>query len=431
MKKLLAIAVALMMLMASVAFAEPANVVVFDNINLLVSTEEQNTTVDLSGLSATVAMGLSNEVPTIQMNVANESEALLDAVVQFIEGRMLFALEGMSRPIAADMGPTGAQAQETLNSMYANLDAISDFKLPAFTGVAIPKVPVAGLADLLPMLGVEPQADGQATTFDIPSELVDGLLQLLVSSIPQEFASQLGGLDQVLANTSFAIKGRIADDGTTAELLLDVYPAQDGVTADSALGALYFASSENNDSLEVMLYQDGQSVTLGKIDLTSDPEAATLDFGIDLMGQVTLNVSLYPQDGAQVAAMALNVPGDTINASLTYGDEGEITYTDFAFEEMASAISASLHSEETPDGEGGKVGTVALNIAAYDQTINLTADMAETKADIEFSSIENPDEAYNANNLSEEDQQAMNEELNNALSGLMNYLNGVTTQVAA
>ena len=431
MKKMLVIALALMLLLASAALAETANVVTFSNVNVLVSSSEGNAAIDLSDLTARLAMGLANELPIIQLDVTGGGDALLGAQIQFIDGRMVLAIDGTSRPISADMGPTAGQAQETLTEMFGNLDQFANIKLPAFTGVDIPKIDLMSVADFLPMLGIQPTTEGQVTTFEIPAEMVSQLIQMIVSQIPAETASQLGGLDQILASAQFAIKGKLADDGTTAEMMLDLYMAQGGVTSDSPIGALYFASTQNADSLEIMLYQDGQSLTLGQIDLSSDPAAATLDLGFDLMGQITMNFSLYPQDGAQVAALAFKADTQELNASLTYGDEGEMEYADFAFEIPNEQVSASVHTEETPDGNGGKTGIMGVNVAAQGQTVNVTADLQEGKEDVQFKPITNAANAIDANNPSQADQEALNEELNSALAPLMNYLSNVSVQPAA
>ena len=440
MKKLLALVLALMLVMASAAFAETANVATFDNIALLISDANGNYTIDLSDLSATLAAGMPGETPTIQLDVANAGESLLGAVIQFVDGRMLVGIDGVSRPVAAAMNAEGAvnaaDAQEGLNTLFANLDAISDLKLPAFTGVTIPKFDLMAVAALL---GAQAETDAngaQSASFSLPYEMVQQLLSMVDSLVPAEAQAQAAPVLDLIhqmqaSNSGFALEGRVADDGATAELLVDVYLVDGGVTADTAVGGLYIASAENNASLDVLIYQDGQSITLGTIALTSDPAAATLDFSIDAMGELSLTVSLYPQDGAQVAAMALNVEGEVINASLTYGDKDENEFVEFALEIPGEDVSASVYVEEAPDGNGGKAGAMNVNVAAQGETINLTADVAETKADVDFRAIENIDNAYDVNGMSDADSAELDAELQNVLAGLMDYLENLSVQPAA
>lgn len=429
MKKLLALALALMLLMASAAFAETANTTTFSNIHIVTTTPAGTQEIDLSDLTATLAVGSPDGVPSIQLDVTGGGEALLGAEIQFIGGNMVLNIDGLSRPIAASMN--NAQAQEAIEGIFANLDSATNAKLPAFTGVDIPKLPLMSVLDMLPMLGIEPVNDGQTATFEIPAELISSILQMVLSQVPAETKAQLGGLDQLLANVQMAVVGKVSDDGNTAELLLDLVPVQDGLQSDVPFAGLYLVSSNNSDSLEILLYQDGSPVTLGKLDLTSDPAAATLDFALDLMGQVKLGFSLYPQDGAQVAAIALEGNGETMNASLTYGEEGDQEYALFAFEIPNQNTAASIDITEHPAADGSKEGAVDVKVTARDQTVNLTADLAEGKGDVAFRAIANASQAYDASRMTEADNQALGQELQNALGGLMNYLNNVIAQPAA
>ena len=103
MKKLLALVLVLMLMMASVAFAETANVTTFSNFKLLVSTPDGAQTMDLSDLVASVAMGMPEGVPTIQLDVASDTEALLGSEIQFIDGSMVLNVDGLSSDEAVDI----------------------------------------------------------------------------------------------------------------------------------------------------------------------------------------------------------------------------------------------------------------------------------------------------------------------------------------
>ena len=430
MKKLLALALALMLLMASAAFAETANVTTFSNIHVLATTPEGTQEIELTGLIATLAVGAPDGVPTIQLDVTGNGEAVLGAEIQFIGGNMVLNIDGMSRPIAASMN--NAQAQEAIEGLFTNLDSASNAKLPPFTGVDIPKLPLMGVLDILPMLGIEPVSDGQTATFEIPAEMISSILQMILSQVPAETKAQLGGIDQMLANVQFAIAGKVTDDGNTAELMLDLVPVQGDMQSDVPFASLYLVSSDNSDSLEIILYQEGSSITVGKLNLTSDPAAATLNFNLDLMGTVKVSFGLYPQDGAQVAALEVEGNGEKMNASLIYGEEGDQEYATFAFEIPSQNTAASIDIVEQPAADGSKEGTLDVKLTARDQTINVNADLAEGKGEVTFRPIANADQAYDANAMTEADNQAVGQELQNALSGLMNYLStNVQVQPAA
>ena len=428
MKKLLALALAVMLLMASAAFAESANVTTLSNFNLLLTNDQGTQLVDLSDATVEVAMGSPRGVPTIQVDVQGGGQALLGAEIQFINGYMVLNIDGMSRPLAASMQMS--QAQEGIEKLFANMDSVSEFKLPAFKGVDIPKLNLTSVASMLPMLGITPQTSGQTTTFEIPAQYVSLILQTLVTQIPAEFKARLGGLDQMLANAQFGISGKISDDGATSELLLDLVPAQGGAQI-VPMASLYLASSANSDSFEIIVYQNGSPITLGKLDLVSDPAAATVDFAMNLMGQVALNVSLYPQDGAQVVAMELKAQEQEMKASLTYGEEGNQEYAQLALEIPNQSVAASADVVEAPAAGGGKEGTVAVNIASGSQSVILNADLFENKDDVVFRTIDNADRAYDANRMTEADNRALAADLQNALAGLMGYLNSIQVQPAA
>ncbi len=394
----------------------------------MVNNPQGAQTVDLSNLVASFALGAPEGVPTVQLDVTSETGALLGAEIQFIDGNMVLNVDGMSRPIAASMN--NAQAQEMLEEMFSKIDSTSSVKLPAFKGVTIPKIPLMEVTSLLPMLGIEPVVDGQTATFEIPAQFVSAILQMVLAQIPEQTKAMLGGLDKALANQQFGINGKISDDGANAELLLDLVPEQNGAQI-VPMASLYLASSANSDSFEIIVYQNGSPITLGKLDLASDPAAATLDLAINLMGQITMNFSLYPQDGAQVAAMEMNAAGQKLNASLTYGEQGDQEYATFAFEIPNQNTAASVDIVEAPTADGHKEGTVGLNLATGEQTINLTADLAEGMEDVTFRPIANASQAYDANRMTEADNRALAADLQNALAGLMGYLNSIQAQPAA
>ena len=94
-------------------------------------------------------------------------------------------------------------------------------------------------------------------------------------------------------------------------------------------------------------------------------------------------------------------------------------------------VSASVDINEHPAADGSKEGTLAVNVASAGQTINLTADLAESKDDVDFHAITNADQAYDAAAMTAADNQALTEDLNNALANLTSYLNSIQAQPAA
>ena len=442
MKKLLAIVLALMLL-ASVAFAESASVTVFSNTSLTMTQQGQTSRVDLSDLDITLALGLDNEIPTFEMVANNGAENLLTAVAQAINGNLVLNIEGMSRPISAEMsgeGVTGAEAQEGLEMIFASLDQMQNVQLPPIPGIDIPKF---DLMSVPAMFGATPETDAngaQSASFSLPYEQVKMLLSnfdSLTAELPEETKTQLEPVKQlvnllVATDSGFALEGRAADDGTTSELLVDLYVVQNGVTSDAAVGALYITSTANNAVAQILYYENGQEIQVGQFTLTSDPAASQLYFNGDIMGMFTIDFSLYPnEEGAQVIALAIKAEDETINASMTYGDRNDGRFTDFSID-ISSQAALSLSVDSKDDGYGGSTGTLSLKAQSYqDNTIiNLTSDFASGMGSYEFTGIENAAEAIDVKTMTDAENNQISQEIDAALSNFLNYLNSLPVQAA-
>lgn len=419
MKKILAILLALTLLLASAALAETATVLSFSNPVLSVTSNGESQKVDLAGFEVEAAIGNAGEVPTIQAVVTRDGEKLLDAVMQVVGSRLVLDVEGMSRPIAAEI-PAG-DVSGNISQLFAALPELSNFKLPAFTGVTIPK---ADLVSLGQMIGTD--ADGN---FEVPYEMVDAALTQLKQfkdAIPESakrYSDMVFELiDQLQAtNSGIALKGQVTDDGATSTLTLGILPVSQGVTADEAAAILGISSAENQFNITVDVNQDGQTTNLGEFALTSAPADATLSFELDVMtGMLNLVGSLYPDNGAQVVAFELNAMGQKANASFTYGGEGQTEFADFAFS-VDGQVAMDCYAETTSDGNGNESGNLQLTVETTDPANQLTLDagIAQTIADVDFRSIDNAASAIDAQNMTSEEQTKLSEELEAATGNLM------------
>lgn len=445
MKKLLAIVLALMLLTASAAIAETATVLTYSDPQITQTAGDQTNTADLTGATLTIAMGLAgespdpedayaedNRVPTVQIDIVKDGENLLSGEVQIIDNRLVMNLEGMSRPVAADMSAAGNLAGNGYKSMFENLPQLAKSKLPAFEGVTIPKIDLMAVTSLLSMLGVQPETSGNSASFELPAEMVNMLLSMLLSQVPAEALQAIGlqgSLEDLLAGGGFALKGNVVDDGETAALELGIHPVADGVTADEAFLTITFTSAENTDALNVDISMGGQSMNLGKLALTSIPEQAELDLGLDLMnGQMSLTGSLYPQEGMQVAALEMSAQGLKLNASLLYGENEGADITDLALSvENQSAID--LYVETTGDGNGSADGTCTLTVDTYGQapgTVVVAGAVSQRVVeDFAFRSIDNAASALDATQATEEENAQLNEEMNAIMGRLLAAFNTV------
>ena len=428
MKKLLALTLALMLVLASAALAETANILKLSDIQVAVSNGEQEQVIDLGDLNAQIAIGAADGIPTIEVDADDGSQALLCGVMQIVDGKVVMDVEGMERPIAAaipteNLAMLGGDPTEALGEAFANMGQLSATKLPIFQGVEIPKIDLMGITGFLPMLGIQPETDGQSASFTIPYELVKQLLSMVTMMVPAEAA---GG---------FALEGKVSDDGETAELLIDLYTVEGGVTADAPTGGLYIASTLNADTVQLLLYQEGQSYTIAEINLASSPEEAILALTANLMGQVNFSLSLSPDEaheGCQVVALEIGGNGQTIAASLNYGDVGDTQFCDVAAD-FAGQSAFSMHIDEHPAADGSKEGsmTVSAQNNTVGQTVQFSANLQEINGEFDFRSIDNVANAYNSEAMTAEEQAALNADLNNALAPLMQYIGSVVAQPAA
>lgn len=446
MKKLLTIVLVLMLLTASAAFAETATVVTYANPVVSVTQDGQTQTIDLAGLTVTLSMGLVGEepqlgedgeqaadtrVPTIQLDVAKDGEALLSGEAQFIGTALVTNLDGMSRPVALDMTQAGEMAVGGYRQLFAALPEMAKAQLPAFTGVQIPKVDLMGLVNFLPMLGIEPETTENSASFELPAEMVNMLLQMIVQQVPAEALQSTGladGLNQLLASGGFALRGNISDDGTTAVLTIGVHPAADGATADEAALTISFSSADNADMLSVDMDMGGQTMTLGELALTSLPDQAELNASLQIMqGMMSLAVSLYPQDGMQVGALEMNVTDPTgtaqkATASLVYGKKDGADYSDFAFA-VDNQVAMELINETTGDGNGNASGTATLSVDSYGEAqgnVGIVSEITQTVEDgFTFRNIGNAASAIDAASMTDEESAQLQEEMGVVMGKLM------------
>ncbi|MBO4299448.1 MAG: hypothetical protein J5998_11685 [Clostridia bacterium] len=447
MKKLLALVLALMLLMVSAAFAEEANIVEISNFTLTMEAGEEKYEADLSGLNARIAAGFSGELPTVQMDVDHDGEALMGAVMQFIDGSVLLGIDGVSRPFAAETtsmtsmmpagGYAGGDVQESMVELFQNLDQLSNVKLPAFSGVTIPKI---DLLSALSSFGVSPVtgADGvQSAQFSLSASQMKYIINIALKSLPAETLSQVqamtgGELDRILSGEiGLALSANITDDGKKAEMLVDFYPVQNSVAATSPAACLFFSSEENSDTLQLQVYEEGARYTVGQIDLVSDPAAATLTLSLNLAQEAEMSFMLYPDNGAQVAELRIAAGGETASFSVNYGEEGETEYFSLNINIPSQNMMLSLYDETTPTGNGDKEGLLALSMSDGSSLFDLTADVLETKGDVAFRNVQNVENAIDARNMTEEQAQSISGEMEKALSGLVSYLQGIEMRPAA
>lgn len=447
MKKLIAIALAMLMLFASVAFAETADATEGNVVNVLMLTEptltmEQNgqtQAVDMTDLIIATKTGMCEGVPTINLDILNGSEQLFSAALQIANGNLLFEVDGIDQtyciPMPAQMAGT---AQQGYDMLFSSIPEMHNAKMSMIPAVTIPKVDiVTPLGMLLTDAGTEDGA--QNYTFNVPYSMINAILAQVAPSVAVA-GSEIPGIDQLQGlidqlqqtNSGVNIQGTVTDTAEKTELVAEFYPVQNGEAAADPAGALVFMTSENDLYLEANVYQNGEYQTLGYMSLTSEPAEAAMNLTVDIMQQFSFNFDIYPEDNMQVLTVAVLAQGQTINFSFEYGDQDGVDVA-LLNASMPGMFEFALNKSSEIQEDGVKVGTIALSGEAQGTTLAVQANEMDYLADdVELRGVSNADGAVNLETLTEEEQQQFTASLQNAASGLINYLQSLTPrQIAA
>ena len=382
MKKWIALALAMLMMLTSAAIAETARITISNPV-ITESYGGDSQSVDLTGLAASLSAGLSGQVPTLQATVTGDGQTLLDAVAQIGAGRIYMDMEGLSHTYFAPLQPAqmASQAQEALAGLIGALPRLVGTKLPAFRGTTLPKLDLLSFGSL-----IGARSNGSTATFSYDYRTINMLLRT-VSPYLRQFAngmdvSQITGIIDQLANSNSGInlEGEITDTGAEAALTLRVYPVESGSAMPDPALEVRFTSRENNIGLALMVDEmlDGNLAQVANISLVSEPAAAKLSFTMNLMGQVEVYFRLYPTaDGLQAATLSADAMGEGFDITFTYGDLSGVNVTDLALSAAGTAIALRA---ETISAADGSHGTLMLSVdESYGSGIAISGDLDVVK----------------------------------------------------
>ncbi len=422
MKKLIAFALALLMLLASVACAESAQVMTYSAPYLQLTTNGKPRDVDLSSLSLRLASGWPEGIPTVQAELMKKGRVAERGLVQYIDGKLYVQADGLNKTYVADLSQYGPQARSVADRLFEGLDTLLDFKLPAFEGVQIPMVDMTVYA---PLMGVLPTTDAKGrkvANVEVPYFMVKQLLTMVsqyrdsVPAAAQAYAGPLFGiLDGMLQSDSgFSLKGRIATADKSSVASLDIYDVIAGVASDTPGANVKLTSKKNALQLTVDMLQGGSAVNAVTLSLKSRPKKSALSFSLDVMSLFLIDGELSRQDGAQVISLRLSAMGRRLSASANYGAAGNMDFVDLTLDVPGQVeLSASLRASD--DGNGGKAGASAVNGQVYGDSavgLNLTGNVAEGFGDVEFYSVRNTANAVDLLHMTDEQSKQLTSELN-------------------
>ena len=437
MKKLIAVALAMLMLLASVAYAENVAATVLSDPQLSMTQGGQTMNLNLEGLELDICCGMAGGVPTINYDLYNGEDPLFGAVMQITQGRVLLDVDGVEGTYYVAMpDQIAGTMQQAYDMMFGNVEKLNDVQVPMIPGVTIPKLDiVTALGFILTDAGV---VDGAQTyTFNLPYSMINQLLVTVAQSIKMYVGdnpavSQLSdAIDQLQqADSGVTIQGQVSDTGSQVDLAADFYLVQGGQAAPDPVGALLFSSTENMLLIEADAYQDGASQTLGTVTLTSEPESATLQLAADIMGQFTFDLTIFQADGMQMINADLSAQGQTMQLAFSYGKDSsgmDVTMFNASAEGVEIGMSEATETLET----GEKVGTLSGYGEANGSAFEAAADLSRFVTEAELRGVTDAANAINLETMTEEEQAQLAQAVQDALGGLRDYLNTLEVQNAA
>lgn len=425
MKRLTAVALALVLLLTTAACAERAKVLTWSNPYLELTQDGERRDTDLFGFSVRVMGGRPDDVSTLQAELLNQGEVVERGVLQCIDQKLYIEADALSDTYAVDLSELGGRGQALVDAIFEDIDHLLDFKLPVFGGVSLQMVDMTAIA---PLTGAPVTTDAsgkKSAKIDVPYFLVKQALAMAGryrTSLPESAQTAAGPLFSVIdgmveSDSGFALKGRVSTKKKKSSLSLDVYPVQGGVTAEAPEAKVKIVSAKNRVDVTVDLYRGESTVNVATFNLTSHPKSEAMDFSLDVMSLVQIDGRLYKEDGTQAASLNVNAMGQKTSAYLNYGTIG---YTDFVnvMVNASNRLDLTGSIQANDDGAGNSAGTSALDFQTYGDDpvrVGLTGEVAEGYEDVAFGKVEKTGNAVDLLHLTDGQSQKLTDELNRLL----------------
>ena len=383
MKKLIAVILAVLLLGSAVAFAESAPALDMKDPVLEITKEGETALIDLNGLTLRVGALEVEDESYVVLNILGNDELLFRAAACGRDGRVLIAADSLSHslsvPLVAASESAPAAAEEAGEEQSSLADAL--------------------LAKL--MESAEVGFDGDAITFHVPYTATNDLLREMLpmlKSVPnaEELLAQLDELEA--QGNGFELNGTLSmTEGL--HIVLGVTPVSEGTAADSAAFQLRLDANKSDDGLDFVAALSVPAAGEGDV-FRLEGTVASSDDGMSAHLAVYLPVS-----DADEPAAALDLAAATVDLEVG---------KDFSFRVKAGE---SVRFEAAFDHEAG---TVLLDAAIKEFGVKLTA--AAVKDEAELSLCAFPEDVIELGSLSEEESDALGEELQNALGPVLEFV---------
>lgn len=420
MKKLVAILLAALMLLAPVALAE--NTAAILTLTDIVATNGGES-VPLTGLCITAAIDAEND-PTFILTADDGTDYLAAAAMRIdAKGQMDITLENLDATYTADImslasqqgidssvaGMASQSYEELPELMRTLVPAMDELVLPAFSGVTIPKMDLSEL-----LSGFITGESNGVSEFTIHYGQFVSLLDM-VKQYASLAGSQIPNLDEVLSaidemkanGQGFMVRGTIEDNGRRQNVTASLIPVDNFVEMDSAVLKLSVSSEEN--TIVAIGMPEGQSgVPMFILNLLSDPAKPSLTAEMSI-GEASISFRLFPEDGLQKMTFDVSSDGeDAFKVAFGYGNTNGRDLLNF--EAFGGGSALSLNFDTAMGADGVRTGTVSFTADDVVITGNIAMQLSE-EAPVEIAWPEN------RVSIEELDGEAMNE----AMAPLMAY----------
>lgn len=365
MKKLFAILLAALLLLNVGALAEGRAATLTAN-NIRVEAEGQK--IVIPGMDFILGLDNVNGLPSIALLIDDDGERVFTALGQLTSRQFNLAVSGMNNGyyalLPAEAAGTLAQVGDAGLAMMLPqlLPGLDEIALPPFTGVEIPKVE---LGDMLSAYITN--RNGDSYDFDIPYEEVYRLLDQVLR-LAREQGTNVDQVDEALQaieqlkamHMGFALKGNVADDGSTLTATADVYLVQNGVTSPGEVATIILTSRQNDFRIDMTASENGATMDVLNVSLVSDPAAATLDLDMNIASEIRIAFDLFSEDGLQKAVLCIDgADPDSMRFEFDYGQQDGKDVVALSSDAQGGSFDLSINSVMGADN----VRTGELNLA--------------------------------------------------------------------
>lgn len=434
MKKIIALLLSLMLLLGMAAFAEeeldPALVCCLSNIVIETTTNGETTAVNLEGLETYLSLDTSDGFALVAQ-AFNGDDSLLLALAKVVGTQLHVGIEGLDKTYVTDIPNLQGQDTSALGeSLRPMLPALLNVELPMIDVGSLPKL------DLVPIVSmVGAQTEGDITTFSVPYQIIDTLLdQILEAAKGMETSAP--GMEQALAmleqlrasGMSVSLSGKVVNTADSQTTTLDIYPVTGGQTAEAALLTLTLTSAQDDLTLAVDMNSGEQVMNVANLQIQTEAATKSLVSTLDIAGMMKFDLALFQEEGLQKAALTMESNMDASFAlTLAYGKDGTQDMVDLSFAAGEdTAFEVVTHSAAGSDG--AVQGDMELTAASNGTSFHLTANIEKFLGSLDLGGYELPADTAPIEELSSEEN---SEALQTALAPVIEYFTQALANAAA